>query len=661
MKLTTCFLGLIFVFHFTTLAQKNSGLPQVSPVEKSDLLMTDCDFEKGAEACKLIDIGSVEWQGASPGLIYFATRYTRLTRIKIFKEKGLSYANVVIPFLSIDDYEKIDDLVAYTYNLDDAGNIKTTKVSKSSIYKKAVNSSYSKMIITFPEVKPGSIIEYAYSLKRGLSYSIDDWRFQDKIPVRFSAYTMAMPTYLHFKVQPFVSENMETKQQESKSLFTYNPSTDAHENTVIKNYSMSNIKGLQSEPYMGSENDYLQQVKFLLTQVEVYGNDIIDLSTSWSLFVEYAEKSKYFGEQIEAFLGKTLRLVDEWKAIPDQKTRIKTIFKHVQQRVTNTDPEGIYSYDGVETAYNESKGSTADINLLLINLLIKSDVKAIPILFSTRDNGLVNTSYPDINQFNKVMAYVPVDDKYWVLDASDKLASCTVIPPAVVNSNGFLLQKPGGRWVEVLENKVKYKVFAAVKADISADGKMTGDVTINCSGYAKNDRATTWIKSKEEFKEKYFQIPDVSMNLEDISVNNVYADSVPLEQKAKFTCALNNSGPYAYFTANICTGFHKNQFIADQRVSDIDFGYLQDYIMVGSFSIPEGYTFDALPGNVSLTMPDNSIVFTRVMVANENQLNVRMTIEFKNSFYAATDYPDFREFHKKMFAALNEQIVMKKK
>ncbi len=301
------------------------------------------------------------------------------------------------------------------------------------------------------------------------------------------------------------------------------------------------------------------------------------------------------------------------------------------------------------------------INLLLLNLLIKADVKATPILFSTRDHGLVNTTYPDINQFNTVMAYVPVDDKYWILDASDKLSSCTLISEQVVNSNGFLLQQPGGKWIEVLENKMKFKVFTAISTEIDVNGKMLGEATVNCSGYAKKERSKSWLKDKEEFKKAYFSEPGISLNVEDIVVNNIYVDSLPLEQKIKFSSSSNVSGDYAFFKINVFSGLNNNPFIAEQRISDIDYGYLQDYVIAGSYKIPDGYIYDSLPENISLQMPDKSIVFTRVVAVTENRLNVRMSVEFKNSFYPVDNYADFREFYKKLFSTLNEQVVIKKK
>ena len=650
---------LLLYFAMPALAQK--GLPETGEIDKADLLMTDCEFDKGAEAVKLIDWASIYFNGTTFHPAIFGIVYERRIRIKILKEKGLRKGNVVIPYISYDDYEKIIKLEAYTYNIDESGNIKTTKVDKASIYKKKINAGITEMIIAFPEVKVGTVIEYRYKMERMFSSSMNDWYFQDDIPVKYSEYEVEMPSYLQFKekmyapVKPAVSE-VKMKNEKGTDPAGYGK----NEPTLKKSYIMQNIPSIKEEPFMGSVSDYRQRVEFLLASVDGYGY-VIDMSTTWSLMVEGLNKYKYFGLQLEEFMPKTLRLVEEWKAIPDMKTRIKAVFKHIQETMTVDDNEGIFSYDGIEEAYNKKTGSTADINLLLLNLLMKVGVKAYPILFSTRDNGLVNTTYPDVNQFNTVMVYAAVDDKYWVMDASDKLSSCTLIPAQVVNSNGFVLQGAGGKWMEVLENKIKYKVFTAVKAEISADGKMTGDATVTCSGYAKRDRGSSWTKNKEEFKQKFFSIPDMTVNLDDIVVNTNYTDSLPLEQKVKFNCMLNRSGEYTYFTVNIFSGIDKNPFIAEQRISDIEYGYLQNYTLVGTFSIPEGYVIDAMPENISLTMPDKTIVFNRVMTANENQLNVRMLVDFKNSFYAVGDYVDFREFYKKLSSTLNEQVVIKKK
>ena len=659
MRSSALLLILSFFLCGNSLSQK--GFPEPGNIDKSDLEMTDCDFDKGAEAVKLIDWGKVSYNYILTNLSGFATTYERRVRIKILNDKGLSQANVTIPYFSYEDYELITRMDAFTFNIDESGNIKTTKVSKSSIYKKKINIGYSEMIIAFPEVKVGSVIEYIYRLERGPSLHINDWNFQGKIPVKYSEYVVEIPPFLHFKENPRVTDKLETKQEEAKGAGAINPSTGVRETTIKKIYTMQNLNGIKDEPFMGSLRDYQQRIEFLLSQIEVYRNDIVDLRTSWSQVVEDLKKSKYFGLQLEKTLPKTNDLIEYWKSIQDPETRLKAVYQYVQQNMAWNDEETILSYDGVESAFSHKTGTAADINLILINLLNQAKIKADPILFSSRKNGLVNTLYPGLDQFNKIMAYVPTDNKNYILDATDKLSSYKLIPAEVVNSNGFIVMGEGGKWVEVLEKKIKYKVFTAVKAEVDINGKMLGEATVNCSGYAKKERSKTWLKDKDTFRKTYFSQPDISMNIEDIIVNNVYADSLPLEQKIKFSSILNNSGGYLYFTINLFSDLSKNPFISDQRISDIEYGYLQDFTIAGNYNIPDGFKFEVLPENISLVMPDKSVVFSRFLNAEGNILNVRIQLEFKNSYYPVSSYAEFREFYKKLYDALNEQVVIKMK
>ena len=145
-------------------AQK--GQPSFGKIDKEDLLMKDCDFDKGADAFKLIDWGSVYYDRGTAGITTFKTVFEQRVRIKILKEKGLSYANVTIPYYGHNNDEKMLSIDAYSYNIDDAGNIKTTPVNKSSIYTKKINRNFSELIIAFPEIKVGSVIEYRYTMER---------------------------------------------------------------------------------------------------------------------------------------------------------------------------------------------------------------------------------------------------------------------------------------------------------------------------------------------------------------------------------------------------------------------------------------------------------------------------------------------------------------
>ena len=652
---------LVFIFYlnaYTSSAQK--GLPAFGKIEKADLDMVDCDFDKGADAVKLIDWCSMNYDRGTYGMTLFKTVYEHRVRIKILKEKGITYANVSIPFFSRNNEEKILRLDARTFNIDESGKISTTDVGKSSIYTKKINKNFSELIIAFPEVKVGSVIEYRYSMERETWTNIKDWYFQDRIPVRHSEYQVKIPLLLLFTEKPAIAGKMETRKEEYEDMISVNDAAYSFK-MIKKNYIMRNLVGIRDEPYMGAAKDYQQRIEFQLSQLDMGNGDIRDLRVSWSNVINDLKKDEDFGLQLEKQVPLAEAVINQANSFTDFDSKIKTVFNYVRHNINWDGQETIVAYAGINNAIEKKLGSNADINLLLINLLNRAGIKAIPILFSTRENGLVNTFYPSTDQFNTVMAYVTVNDKYYILDATDRTSSYKLIPSTVVNTKGFLVEGSNGKWIDVVENKSKYKIMVASQAEIDETGNMTGESFVNCSGYARKDRCKHWVMDKEKFKQDFFVQNSSTMKIADLTVNNLEADSMPFEQKVKFSSALSSSGEYLYFTLNQFSGLDKNPFIADERQTDIDFGFLQDFQVFGNYKIHEGYKFESLPENISLLMPDKSIVFNRFIKADENLLNVRITVEFKSAFYTASGYPEFKEFYKKMFDKLNEQIVIKRK
>jgi len=138
-------------------------------------------------------------------------------------------------------------------------------------------------------------------------------------------------------------------------------------------------------------------------------------------------------------------------------------------------------------------------------------------------------------------------------------------------------------------------------------------------------------------------------------------DSLPLLQDIDFS--IDFGGPdanYIYFTPNLFNTLQKNPFTTAERWSDIDFGYRDNLVINGTFSVPAGYKVDAMPKNMSLIMPDTSITFKRSVTEQDGKITVRYVINHKKSLYLRRDYPEFYAFYKKLYEVLNEQVVIKK-
>ncbi|MBK7885192.1 MAG: hypothetical protein IPJ81_16420 [Chitinophagaceae bacterium] len=270
-------------------------------------------------------------------------------------------------------------------------------------------------------------------------------------------------------------------------------------------------------------------------------------------------------------------------------------------------------------------------------------------------------AYPFINQFNNVLAYVIADGQTFILDGADKFNAAKMIPFDYLNTSGFLIKHEHGEWINIETSKHSYKHTAVVDAAINEAGILKGNAYIKSYNYARNTRQQKWQDNKEKFNEYFTTENYPDLKISNLEAKNADIDSFPLEQDFNFEAPVNSSGEYKYFTTNLFLTFDKNPFTSDSRSSDIDFGYLQEYQLWGKFKIPDGYAFEELPKNITMILPDTSMIVKRVISTAGSVANISVSIEIKKANYLIDEYFDIKEFYKRLFDLLNEQIVIKKK
>ena len=148
---TLLFVGLLAL---TAKAQTPAPVPTAQAfgkIDKADLELKACDFEKDANAEILFDKGEV----------YFDQTYNIVTerhkRIKIFNDNGKSEANIRIEYYSANRTEYVTGLQAQTINSNN-GAVEIIKVDKKQIFTEVIDKYRSSMVFSFPNVKPGSVL-----------------------------------------------------------------------------------------------------------------------------------------------------------------------------------------------------------------------------------------------------------------------------------------------------------------------------------------------------------------------------------------------------------------------------------------------------------------------------------------------------------------------
>ncbi|MBL0146425.1 MAG: DUF3857 and transglutaminase domain-containing protein [Chitinophagaceae bacterium] len=644
----------LFIFCTNTLFAQQT-LPAFGKIDKADLLLTNCPFDKEADAMKLIDYCSMHYDRGGSVDHPFKTVYQYRVRLKILKTDGLEYANITLPFYSYNNEEKITKIEGYSYSLNDEGKIIREAVNKKAIYTQKINSSHSKKIMVFPNVKVGSVIEYRYVLESDDMSSIKDWIFQDHIPAQYSAYEINVPQIFRYSILPTVVDSMYTTENVKAEIIATNKGVV---NTTIlqKTFSMQNVKALKLEPFMCSVKDYEQRLQFQLTQID-YGDGVIsNLLLSWKEIAQNLQEDKGFGMQLKTDLPNSGILLGQIKPTLSESEKISFLLTYFQKNFSWNGEESIFTLNGIRKTFETKYGNSSDINLLFIKLLNIAGIKAVPIIVNPKINGRINKQLPYLKQFSMAMAYVTLNKINYIIDATDKFQEYKIIPLKITNTTGFIVKEDDIEWIEIEDKINKYKILLTVNGRIDSAGILEGENLTSNIGYARqkflNDELNNSISEGAFLND--FKIAATTLYNRD-------KNELPIEVKTTFSYKLNSSDRFKYFTLNLFHDFNKNLFTQLERQTDIDFNYLQEYVLFGNITLPPEFNFEYLPDNVSLSMPDNSIVFNRFVQAEDNILNIRIIVDFKKTLYPVADYPEFKEFYKKLFEKLNEQIVIKKR
>jgi transglutaminase-like putative cysteine protease len=616
-------------------------------IDTADLKMTSCDFEKDANAEVLFDKAIVETG-------FTSTTMTRHRRIKILTDKGLDNANVDITYYTKHGIEDVSDLIAETINLN-KNSVEYKPVDRSLIYKQNIDKTTKKVTFTFPGVKAGSVIEYSYKLKIGYPGGFPDWDFQEELPVRYSELKASIRDDFSYKLIKRVYDRFSTESKERWMI----RDTDSIGN--VYNWAMKNISSYKDEPYSTCKEDNIQRMQFLLTGIKVSLNsNLRPIEDSWfKIRRELINEGDFGGQLNEKIDIKDLLARIHKLTVDDEK--IHAIFKYVQDNLKWDGKNDWYPIEGVKKTWENQTGNCTEINLVLANFIKQAGFKCYLDIASTRDNGKPVEEEHEIDQFNKTVVIVQSDGKKYVLDASEKYGLYTDMPFDILNSYGLVVNSDSINAFTSFINEAPARKITAVNGQITPDGKLWARAQVNNFDYHRTNSLNLYRKLGET---KYTdQLRDNDNNLKIVSFKreNVDIDTLPLTEDIDFRLDLTGSDDtYIYFNPNLFTSFRSNPFLSENRNTTIDFGCNNYYAINGRYKIPAGYKIDALPKTLSLSMPDKSINFKRIVAEQDGDILVHYVISYKQSIFLKEEYPAIHEFYKKMYEMLNEQIVLKK-
>lgn len=633
----------------STIVWGQSSAPDFGIFTSEEISMKQYDFDKDADAVVLLD------KAKSTYTDDYSLRTERRIRLKILQERGIERGNIHISYYSGDRFESVYKIEGIVVNFDINGNESRSKLDNKYIYDKQLNKYYSEVSFAMPNVKVGSIIEYKYVSEMKHYGGLKEWVFQSDMPVVLSSFYLTILPNAEFAYSVYKVRNLPITITPDKA------------NGALE-FEMRNIPGLRDEAYMASAHDYLQRVKFQFAgykQVtsDGYNSTITkntDYTNTWKKLAEELWQDSEFGGQINKTLPGAAALQQDWALQTDNFVRMKSIHRYVKSTFNWNGMNSKYAAEGVKSTWEKKSGTSGDINLILINLLKSAGLDVQPLLVSERNHGKVDTSYPFSEQFNKVVAYVKIGNDHYILDGSDRETPTGTIPFDLLNTIGFIADKKFSALLQIADMSKINSNVVEIKGRLSSDGRMSLNAEVDDYDYAKLERQEKYKRDKKHYEKNFFEpyklpFPDTFI------VNGISSDTLPMHHEVKLTYPLDKSGDYYLLNYNLFTGFYKNPFINGHRFTNINFGSRYHSLLTGKIELPDNVLPEALPKNVRLKMPDESIVFARQIIQDGNTLQIDFSIDINKTEFNANEYEVVQSFYRQMIDMLNEQIVLKRK
>jgi hypothetical protein len=626
-------------------AQKR--LPGLGEVDMKDLQMRTCSFEPGAAALKLFDVEETQFDINSSGT---RIKIEHHTRIKIFNEQGYQYASIHIPFLSKRGIGKIKELNGVVYNLDPGGKIVVQKLEKKDFFKEKAIENVGIVNFTFPNLRPGSIIEFSYTrIERDL-INIDPWVIQSEIPTAYSSVIVTTPASSQLREKLFGSDSVD-KKTELLRFDQYRRIT----------YSKENIPAFKPEPFMSSEKDNLMKMIFFHFPRSNYMlNSIAASNAVWKMVGEYMLESESFGGQIKKKIPGSEKLLDSAGKITEIPDRIRFIYEAVRKKFPAVSDQTLNTGDIVE-AWKENSATSGEINLVLLNLLTKAGITCYPLLVSTRNNGLISKDFPSFSQLNGIDVVAVTDSAhYFLMDASLKFQPPEFPPFNVINREALLLNPANIDWFMVSDKRSLIKQGISVFCEVREDGIAEGEATLQHSYYAKSYLLDSTLDAQDR-ENKFFDKNTLGLKILSDKRENILNDAEPLFQSISFTYELPHTDNFYFIDPGFLAAKKENPFKAAIRRTDIDLVCNQEIITSLELSFPSSFEIDHLPGNLSVRAADSSFHFRRTFSGDSSHIFMTEIYQITRPIFSKEEYSSVQDFFKRMYALRGEEIILKKK
>ncbi|GAB5408187.1 MAG: hypothetical protein BalsKO_05520 [Balneolaceae bacterium] len=344
--------------------------------------------------------------------------------------------------------------------------------------------------------------------------------------------------------------------------------------------------------------------------------------------------------------------------------KIETIYNYM---VNNFKWDGTYSLtteNGIRDTFEEKKGDTGDLNLLLVEFLREAGISASPTLLSTRANGTVLTDFSLISQFNMVVATVELANSAFVIDVSSGLRSFRFPHPKILYRNAFVVRKDDSYgWLTTVPIDKTYERMS-MEYSLSDSSKITVFMKGTEKGaFSESKRqAVKSINFKNFWENEYKDLSGLVIdsasfnNLQKLDANVTYETTFSFDKDL----SLSLEKDVLYLQPFLFLKLDENPFKKPTRQFPVEFSYPYSQQQIVKVEIPEGYVVEELPEDANYILPNEGGNFHFMIRVKGNTLTAVSTTTISSIYYASEEYSSIKEFFQAKVDATTAMVVLKK-
>lgn len=599
-------------------------------------------------------------------------------RVKIYSQNGFDWGTVEVALYTSTggNKETLSGLKAYTYYIL-SDKIEKVKLSNSDVFDEKTSNHWNTKKFTMPSLKKGCIVEYKYKVKSPFIGKIDEFRFQEVIPLNKLKVRFEAPEYYNYRShrRGWLPFNIETERKEititnlsadrnslggGRAISSAGGKSQLKYMQNISEVEMDKVPPLPIEAYAGNIRNYATSLNYELEFVKFPNSIVETYSTDWESVSNTIYQAGSFGDQLDksGYFEKELDQALNGASEPDE--RMLRIFEFVKQKMNWNGYVGIYTDEDVKKAFSLGTGNTADINLMLTAMFRYAGFNANPVLLSTKSNGI--PIFPTVNGFNYVISAVETDGGTLLFDATNKYSEPNILDKNLLNWQGRIVRKnKSSNWVSLNPSKLAVEAFM-VNATVGADGTVSGSIKNQFTGNIalENRRDFSGLSESdtgEELKGRYKQL-----SISEVAFENLENPYQPLKLNFNFSSQnfVEEINGNLYVSPLLFLCMEENPFNQEDRKFPVVYGYPSKKRYIVSINIPEGYKVESLPLGTKASMGDSVVAFKYLLSENSNKIQLSAEFSINRYFVSPEEYSDLKKFYQYMIDKEDEKIVLSK-